>query len=57
MPFKPNDPKTREIASKGAKAKNRKYPENIIENGYVRRATLGQGNFKIMLGQNFFQIA
>ena len=28
MPFKPNDPKTREIASKGAKAKNRKYPEH-----------------------------
>ncbi len=28
MPFKPNDPKTREIASKEAKAKNRKYPEH-----------------------------
>ena len=28
MPFKPNDPKTREIASKGAKAKNKKYPEH-----------------------------
>ena len=28
MPFKPNDPKTKEIASKGAKAKNEKYPEH-----------------------------
>ena len=28
MPFKPNDPKTSEIAGKGAKAKNKKYPEN-----------------------------
>ena len=28
MPFKPNDPKTKEIASKGAKAKNEKYLEH-----------------------------
>jgi len=28
MPFKTNDPKTKEIASKGAKAKNIKYPEH-----------------------------
>jgi len=28
MPFKPNDPKTKAIASKGAKFKNRKYPEH-----------------------------
>jgi len=28
MPFKPNDAKTKEIASKGAKAKNVKYPEH-----------------------------
>lgn len=28
MPFKSNDPKTKAIASKGAKAKNRKYPEH-----------------------------
>lgn len=28
MPFKPNDPKTKEIASKGAKVKNEKYPEH-----------------------------
>jgi len=28
MPFKPNDPKTKAIASKGAKAKNIKHPEH-----------------------------
>jgi hypothetical protein len=28
MPFKPNDPKTKEIASKGARAKNEKHPEH-----------------------------
>ena len=28
MPFKRNDPKTKKIASKGAKAKNVKYPEH-----------------------------
>ena len=28
MPFKRNDPKTKEIASKGAQAKNVKYPEH-----------------------------
>lgn len=28
MPFKPSDPKTKEIARKGARAKNIKYPEH-----------------------------
>jgi len=28
LPFKSNDPKTKEIASKGARAKNVKYPEH-----------------------------
>jgi len=46
MPFKTDDPKTKTIASKGAKAKNRKHPEHyrkwLFKKGDPRTLTMSK---------------